>query len=230
MALLNRLALAARVQQPMIARCTVRAVAAVAPRAAWLHCSALAAAAKPAAAAAAAPVNPVKYTTNITGLDVVPNGREVLMGLLKETLASIASYNAALGFEPAHNESVRRLSEHRLQVCQQNESHAAIEKALWFGQIEELIQQAEDELDLLVTMNEEVKPWVEDPAMKAEVDELMSPRFGQTAEDLQRERNGQYITQTDAEKAAEEAFWGPIDAEIKAEQQKEAESRAAQRS
>jgi NADH dehydrogenase (ubiquinone) 1 alpha subcomplex subunit 5 len=157
--LLSRLA----ARTPLVRRAAVAQLAAAAAplRAvslAQLHSVSFVAAAAPAApsataAAAASSVNPVKLTTNITGLDAIPNAREVLMGLLKETLASIESYNAALGFEPAYNLGVRQLSQHRLKICEQNESHEAIEKAIWFGQIEELIQQAEDELDLLVTMN-----------------------------------------------------------------------------
>jgi hypothetical protein len=73
---------------------------------------------------------------------------------------------------------------------------------------------------------EEVKPWVEDPAMKAEVTSMMSPNFGETREEMERQTRGEYIQQTPEEKAAEEAFWAPIDAEIKEEQQREAEARA----
>ena len=56
-------------------------------------------------------------------------------------------------FEPLYNENVRRLTQHRLTICEQEEDVDQIEKRIWFGQIEELIEMAEDELDLLVAMN-----------------------------------------------------------------------------
>lgn len=202
---------------------TVATATAVAPRslalrAAPLACMHTSAAWAQAQAAPAAPAATVKTSTNITGLDVVPNGREVLMGLYKETLASIEQYNKTHGvrqtgreqrqqaatapgrdwdrqpdatgiqnrsasvsllravhltsvvcyvfpscsacvgaprvqFEPLYNDGVRRLTQHRLTICEQEEDVDQIEKRIWFGQIEELIEMAEDELDLLVAMN-----------------------------------------------------------------------------
>ena len=73
---------------------------------------------------------------------------------------------------------------------------------------------------------EEVKPWVEDPAFRAEVAETQSPNFGETREEMLRTTP---IPPTDAEKAAEEAFWKPIDEEIAADQKREAEERAARK-
>lgn len=212
---------------PLVARCALRTsalrrFALPMPSAAssfhsWSQCYA------PAAPAAA---KPIKYTTNIAGLDVVPNGREVLMGLLKETIASIEAYNKQHGFEPAYNLRVRKLSEHRLQICEEEEDEVQIEKRIWYGQIEELIEHAEDEMDLLVVMNEEVKPWVENPAFLAEMAANQGPNFGETVEQMLRTTP---IPLTDAEKAAEAAYWKPIDEEIAQDQKREAEERAARK-
>lgn len=63
---------------------------------------------------AAAPIRfstvaaPIKYTTHIAGLDVVPNGREVFIGLQKEILASIAQYNKELGVSTEREREPRR--------------------------------------------------------------------------------------------------------------------------
>jgi len=55
--------------------------------------------------------------------------------------------------EPLCNKDTRILTEHRLSICEQEQSHEEIERRIWFGQIEQLIEQAEDELDLTVAMN-----------------------------------------------------------------------------
>jgi len=207
-------------------RCT-RVLPAV--QSAWLHVSAAAAAAAPPQkSATVTSVNPVKYTTMIAGIDVVPNGREVLMGLYKETLAAIEAYNKEHGFEPLINQQTRVMTQHRLSICEQEESHAEIERRVWFGQIEQLIEQAEDELDLTVAMNEEVKPWEENAAFRSEMDAVVGPNFGETEEEVKRAASGEpFWTFTEEEKKAEAEYWAPIDAEIREDQKREAEERAA---
>ena len=59
---------------------------------------------------------------------------------------------------------------------------SVIESTISCGQIEELIEQAEDEFDLVVAMNETIKPWEADP----EGDEAFAeyhPSFGETLAD-----------------------------------------------
>lgn len=113
---LLRLASAAALRSPLrAAPAAVRSscVRVVAPAVASSFVSAASfhwSAARPAAAASAAsssPVNPIKYTTNLAGIDVVPNAREVLMGLLQETIAAIAAYNKQHGVR-AHTHSQKR--------------------------------------------------------------------------------------------------------------------------
>ena len=101
-----------------------------------------------------------------------------------------------------------------------------IEKRIWYGQIEELVVQAEDEMDLLVVLNEDVKPWIDSAEETALYLKRQSPNFGETREQMLR---GKPLPLTPNEKAAEEAFWKPIDEEIAAEQKKEAEERAARK-
>lgn len=83
-------------------RSSARALFPVAAPAVSFHCSSAVRAAAPASSASSSSVNPIKYTTNIAGLDVVPNAREVLMGLLQETIAAIEAYNKQHGVT-AHN-------------------------------------------------------------------------------------------------------------------------------
>jgi hypothetical protein len=59
----------------------------------------------------------------------------------------------------------------------------AIEAAVACGQIEELIEQAEDEYDLCIAMNETIKPWEADPEGDAAFAEY-HPSFGQTKADF----------------------------------------------
>ncbi|KAI6696383.1 hypothetical protein NL676_016502 [Syzygium grande] len=84
----------------------------------------------------------VKQTTGIVGLDVVPNAREVLIELYGKTLKDIQA----------------SFTRHRLKVCQEEEDWETIEKRLGCGQVEELIEEARDELTLISKMIE-WDPW-----------------------------------------------------------------------
>ncbi|XP_073031206.1 probable NADH dehydrogenase [ubiquinone] 1 alpha subcomplex subunit 5, mitochondrial [Primulina eburnea] len=92
----------------------------------------------------------VKETTGIVGLDVVPNAREVLVGLYKKTLNEIK----AVPEDEGYRKSVESFTRHRLKVCQEEEDWEAIEKKLGCGQVEELIEEAQDELKLIGHMRE----------------------------------------------------------------------------
>ncbi|KAI3471173.1 hypothetical protein Pfo_027836 [Paulownia fortunei] len=96
----------------------------------------------------------VKETTGIVGLDVVPNAREVLIGLYTKTLEEIKAVPEDEGYRKA----VESFTRHRLKVCREEEDWEAIEKKLGCGQVEELIEEAQDELKLIGHMNE-WKPW-----------------------------------------------------------------------
>ncbi|KAJ8554372.1 hypothetical protein K7X08_025050 [Anisodus acutangulus] len=96
----------------------------------------------------------VKETTGIVGLDVVPNAREVLINLYGKTLDEIKAVPEDEGYRKA----VESFTRHRLCVCQEEEDSEMIEKRLGCGQVEELIEEAQDELKLIGHMNE-WKPW-----------------------------------------------------------------------
>jgi len=77
---------------------------------------------------------------------------------------------------------------------------------------------------------EEVKPWVENPEFRAEMDAIAAPNFGETAEELKLAASGEPFWKWSKEEEEEIAkFWEPIDAEIKEDQKREAEERAAKK-
>lgn len=96
----------------------------------------------------------VKETTGIVGLDVVPNAREVLISLYTKTLNEIQTVPEDEGYRKA----VESFTSHRLKVCREEEDWEQIEKRLGCGQVEELIEEAQDELKLLSMLNE-WDPW-----------------------------------------------------------------------
>ncbi|XP_057508454.1 probable NADH dehydrogenase [ubiquinone] 1 alpha subcomplex subunit 5, mitochondrial isoform X2 [Actinidia eriantha] len=90
----------------------------------------------------------VKETTGIVGLEVVPNAREVLISLYNKTLKEIQTVPEDEGYRKA----VESFTRHRLNVCQEEHDWEAIEKRLGCGQVEELIEEAKDELKLIGKM------------------------------------------------------------------------------
>ena len=109
-------------------------------------------------AAPAQRVTNPKQTTWITGVPVVPNAREVLLSLYEETMRKVETYNV----EEPYNAHLLQLVRYRQSIVQRESDVEAIEAAIGSGQIEELIEDAEDEFDLLVAMNEAIKPWEAD--------------------------------------------------------------------
>ncbi|GAA0158184.1 oxidoreductase [Lithospermum erythrorhizon] len=96
----------------------------------------------------------VKETTGIVGLEVVPNARDVLIDLYSKTLKEIKAVPSDEGYRKA----VEKFTSHRLQVCKEESDLDLIEKRLGCGQVEELIEEAQDELKLLSHMIE-WDPW-----------------------------------------------------------------------
>ncbi|XP_021775096.1 probable NADH dehydrogenase [ubiquinone] 1 alpha subcomplex subunit 5, mitochondrial [Chenopodium quinoa] len=112
----------------------------------------------------------VKETTGIVGLDVVPNAREVLISLYSKTLKEIQIVPEDEGYRKA----VESFTRHRLKVCEEEPDWEIIEKRLGCGQVEELIEEAKDELTLLSKLNE-WNPWGVDDDYECEVIENDAP-------------------------------------------------------
>jgi hypothetical protein len=95
-----------------------------------------------------------KTSTGIVGLEVVPNGRAVLMALSEKLLRMVAELP-----ESAHyRKTVEDVYRTRLEACQQHTEVEAIEAALGLGQIEELIKVAQDEEKLIPQMKGARRP------------------------------------------------------------------------
>jgi len=118
-----------------------------------------------------------KQTTGLTGVPVVPNAREVLLSLYEETRSKALSYE-----QVPYNQHIIRLCDYRYKIVSENESVESIELKLSCGQIEELIEQAENEYDLLIAMNEEYRPWLPDIDGDA-LFKTYHPSFGQSEKD-----------------------------------------------
>ena len=89
-----------------------------------------------------------KTSTGIVGLEVVPNGRAVLMTLSEKLLRMVAELP-----ESAHyRKTVEEVYRQRLEACRQHTEVEAIEAAIGLGQIEELIKVAQDEEKLIPMM------------------------------------------------------------------------------
>ena len=106
-----------------------------------------------------------KLSTDLAGVDVIPNAREVLISIYKKTIEMINDY----GLEGKEwNKTVLNLTKHRLEVTEQFTDIFDIERELQAGQIEEIVEQAEDEMELLIDINEKYKPWELDPSVENE--------------------------------------------------------------
>ncbi|KAL6291578.1 hypothetical protein ACE6H2_009088 [Prunus campanulata] len=112
----------------------------------------------------------VKQTTGIVGLDVVPNAREVLIELYSKTLKEIQAVPEDEGYRKA----VESFTRQRLKVCREEEDWETIEKKLGCGQVEELIEEARDELVLIDKLNQ-WKPWGDPDLYECEVIENDAP-------------------------------------------------------
>ena len=96
----------------------------------------------------------VKPTTGLVGIDVIPEGRAVFVGICKEVLESVK----AIPPEAGYRKTVEATYTHRLSVAESTEEVADIESKIASGQIEELVIQAKDELSIIPKMAE-WKPW-----------------------------------------------------------------------
>jgi NADH dehydrogenase (ubiquinone) 1 alpha subcomplex subunit 5 len=79
---------------------------------------------------------------------VVPNARAVLINLYTKTLKEIKAVPEDEGYRKA----VETFTKHRLTVCEEEEEWEKIEERIGCGQVEELIEEAQDELKLIGKM------------------------------------------------------------------------------
>ena len=106
----------------------------------------------------------IKQSTGIVGLEVIPNGREVLKSFVVKVLNDVKGIPEDAGYRKVVESTYR----HRLDIIESTEDTAAIEAKIGVGQIEELVAQAKDELSLIPQMAE-WKPWVMPEGHKIEI-------------------------------------------------------------
>ena len=90
----------------------------------------------------------LQKTTGITGLAVHPNPRPHLISIYKTTLDVLKQFPK----NSVYRQATEALTLRRMQIVEKTENIADIERAIDAGQIEELIEQAEDEQSLAPKM------------------------------------------------------------------------------
>jgi len=86
-----------------------------------------------------------KRSTGLVGLAVDPNSRATLIDLYNHTLEKIQMYDSSVEYR----KSVEAITNYRLKVVKGSEDLNEIEEEIDCGQMEELIEQAKDELILM---------------------------------------------------------------------------------
>ncbi|GJQ15492.1 hypothetical protein GpartN1_g7283.t1 [Galdieria partita] len=94
----------------------------------------------------------------MVGLKPEPNAKEVLEKLYQETLEKVK----ILPEKSVYRQNVEKITNYRWKVVKESETVEAIEERVGMGLVEELIEQAKNELDLIPKF-QEWKLWEGDP-------------------------------------------------------------------
>ena len=86
-----------------------------------------------------------KTTTGIVGLEVVPDAKPVLLGLYAKTLSMLEGVPA----EAQYRKVITDYTKARMAVLKSTDDIPTIESKIGGGQVEQLIEQAKDELSLI---------------------------------------------------------------------------------
>mmetsp|Transcript_32431 Transcript_32431/g.85120 ORF Transcript_32431/g.85120 Transcript_32431/m.85120 type:complete len:183 (-) Transcript_32431:418-966(-) len=89
-----------------------------------------------------------KTSTGIVGLDVEPDAKPILLGLYAQTLTALEGVPASAEYRKV----IEGYTKQRVAVLESTDDLAAIEAKIGGGQVEQLIQQAQDELSLIPTL------------------------------------------------------------------------------
>ena len=90
----------------------------------------------------------IKSSTGIVGMAVEPDAKPILLSLYGKTLAALEPVPAT----SEYRKYVEGLTKERMAVVESTDDLAAIEDKIGCGQVEQLIEQAEDELALIPTL------------------------------------------------------------------------------
>lgn len=87
-----------------------------------------------------------KTSTGLAGLKVNPNARQDLINIYRRTLEEVKLLPPEA---KNYRNAVEQFTKFRLNVVETNEDEEVIERKINCGQLEELIEQAEDELTVI---------------------------------------------------------------------------------
>ncbi|CAI5716791.1 unnamed protein product [Hyaloperonospora brassicae] len=87
-----------------------------------------------------------KTSTGLVGLSVNPNARQDLVKLYRRTLDELKILPPEA---KNYRNAVEQITNFRLNVVETNDDENVIERTINCGQLEELIEQAEDELSVI---------------------------------------------------------------------------------
>ncbi|KAG2763408.1 hypothetical protein JG687_00005511 [Phytophthora cactorum] len=87
-----------------------------------------------------------KTSTGLVGLKVNPNARQDLIKIYRRTLEEVKVLPPEA---KNYRNAVEQITNFRLNVVESNEDENVIERKINCGQLEELIEQAEDELTVI---------------------------------------------------------------------------------
>mmetsp|Transcript_11320 Transcript_11320/g.24812 ORF Transcript_11320/g.24812 Transcript_11320/m.24812 type:complete len:154 (-) Transcript_11320:55-516(-) len=108
-----------------------------------------------------------KTSTGLVGLAVDPNGRENLFNVSQEIMQAVKGVPETSQYRI----NVEQTFNHIIKTCQEHQDVKAIEDEVDLGQIEELIEMANDELNV-VKFYIENKVWESVAEEEARADEL----------------------------------------------------------
>merc|ERR1719201_2419242 len=117
-----------------------------------------------------------KETTGRVGLPVIPNAREILQLQYAKILEDVR----AIPETAAVRQDLEQTTRHKLQMVMDNDSIEKLEQKLDGIIVEELIDEAEDQLDLIQNVLEH-KPW-ESEKSKIPVDIMETCRVDESIE------------------------------------------------
>ena len=118
-----------------------------------------------------------KETTGIVGLSVLEDGKGAYAAICKRVLSEI---QRGIPADAGYRKVVESVYADRLAKTEAGESVSEIEAAIGQGQIEELYEIAEDELELIPKMRE-WKPWEFDHEIEMIEEPKENPYFAEAA-------------------------------------------------
>jgi|SaaInlStandDraft_5_1057022.scaffolds.fasta_scaffold45181_1 NADH dehydrogenase (ubiquinone) 1 alpha subcomplex subunit 5 len=97
-----------------------------------------------------------KISTGVTGVSVVPNARSVLLDIYQQTLIALRTHNVPEDSE--YSKAVENVTRYRMGIVDAATDAKDVENSIQCGTVEELIEQARSEMDLIAVMAH-AKPW-----------------------------------------------------------------------